>query len=72
MNDRELTQEAEEWRAKADRLRQEAEELCAIAGRRLDAANRADELADHYEPLAGHVTDAGPWSPWHRQAVVTS
>ena len=48
MNDRELTQEAEEWRAKADRLRQEAEELCAIAGRRLDAANRADDLADQY------------------------
>jgi hypothetical protein len=66
-HERALAQQAEEWRAEADRLRQEAEQFCAIAGRRLDAANRADDLADHYERLSGHPTGAGPWSPWHRQ-----
>ena len=48
---REAAHGAQLWRKEADRLRQEAEYFCKVAGRRVDEANDADNRADYYESL---------------------
>jgi hypothetical protein len=43
---------AREWHEEARQLRIDAEYLCKQAGRRFDAANRADDKADYYRRIA--------------------